>query len=106
MMGLPKYFDHLQLAISAITGKPRIAYIDPKKPNESSKYKNIPDEEWLNVILTWLNMFKNGNAVVQVTNNYGFLIGGKTSSREELINYLNAVVKQLEQDLPEEPKNE
>ena len=96
---LPKYFENLQLRISAITGEPRIVSINPKKPNMSDKYKVIGQQDW---ILTLLNYFSClQHPMFHITNNWIYFVGGKAKSKEELINSLKNLIKQIEQ-IPDE----
>ena len=50
---LPKYFENLKLAVSAITGQPRIVKINPKNPDRSDKYIDIPHDEFKNIMLNY-----------------------------------------------------
>ena len=97
----PKYFDNLHVAISAITGQSRIAYIDPKKPNQSDKYIDIPEDEWFNTIMSWIDMLPEGKVLLSVHKGYSFLLGGNLSSKEELIKALKSTLVKLEQELPD-----
>lgn len=102
----PKYFDNLHLAISAITGQPRIASIDPKKPNKSDKYKDIPEDEWISSIMGWVDLLPEHSVYLNVNKGYSFFLGGNLSTKEELINTLKGALDKLQKELPEEEPNE
>ena len=97
---LPKYFENLHLAISAITGKPRICSV---KDNNwvTDKYKNIPDKEWESCIMNWFHYFQEGKSFVQVLSDYTFCVGGKAYNKRSLIEGLRKCADELEKIINE-----
>lgn len=55
-INLPKYFENLHIAISSITGEPRIILDSNAKTNFCEKYKNIDENEWVSALLNWFDM--------------------------------------------------
>lgn len=56
-MFTPNNLKNLHVAISAITGQPRIIQIkNIKYPSFCDKYKNIPEDEWISAILNYFEM--------------------------------------------------
>lgn len=55
-INLPKYFENLHIAISSITGEPRIISDSNAKTNFCEKYKNIDENEWVSALLNWFDM--------------------------------------------------
>ena len=90
MFGLPKYFNNLDIAVSAITGKPRIVSVKfENKSCATDKYKNINEQTWINCILLWLQHRPLGCTVLE---DYTVLIGGKTKNKEDLIKCLENII--------------
>lgn len=90
MLGLPKYFNNLNIAVSVITGKPRIVSIKPDdKSNTTDKYKNIDERTWVNCILLWLQHRTLGCTILD---DYTVLIGGKVKDKKDLIKCLENII--------------
>ena len=93
---LPKYFDNLHIAISAICGKPRIVNIDFSKTNCSDKYKNIPIDEWESCLLGYFAHFKENQSQMMIGGDkWEFFIGGNAQTKEKLIAILEDRIKEI-----------
>jgi hypothetical protein len=55
-INLPKYFENLHIAVSRITGEPRIVSDSNAKTNFCEKYKNIDENEWVSALLNWFDI--------------------------------------------------
>ena len=55
-INLPKYFKNLHIAISSITGEPRIISTSDVNTNLCEKYKNIDEDEWISALLNWFDI--------------------------------------------------
>lgn len=97
MLELPKYFKNLHIAISAITGIPRIVNIDFSKTNFSDKYKNIPLDEWESCLLGYFAHFKENQSQMMIGgDNWEFFIGGNAKTKEDLIKILQERIKEIQ----------
>ena len=92
---LPKYFYNLHVCISAICGTPRIANIDFSKTNRTDKYIDIPIDEWENCLLIYFTYFKENNSQIMISNEWGFVVGGKAQTKEDLIKILEDRIEEI-----------
>ena len=93
---LPKYFNNLHIAISAICGKPRIVNIDFTKTNCTDKYKDIPLDEWESCLLGYFAHFKENQSQMMIGGeNWEFFIGGNAQTKEQLIKILEERIEEI-----------
>ena len=92
-INLPKYFKNLHIAISSITGEPRIISDSNAKTNFCEKYKNIDENEWVSALLNWFDMKSPKGktqptlkaSIINVEKGEGtFVYGGHFDSWEDL----------------------
>lgn len=90
---LPRYFNDLHVAVSAITGVPRI--VSCKEDSLSTdKYKDISEDEWESVLLNFFDFFKD-RIYFKMLKSGGFVIGGNKAPKE-LAKDLKRIAKELE----------
>ena len=95
-MKTPKYFEKLHIAVSAITGTPRIVSIDYDKTNLSEKYKNISKDEFESAMLGYYQHFKDNERQLLVLNDWTTVIGLKATNKENLLKMLKEIIKEVE----------
>ena len=92
-INLPKYFKNLHIAISSITGEPRIISDSNSKTNFCEKYKNTDENEWESDLLNWFDMKSPKGktqptlkaSIINVEKGEGtFVYGGHFDSWEDL----------------------
>lgn len=90
---LPKYFNDLHVAISAITGHPRI--VNCKEGSlTTDKYKDIPQDEWESCLLNFFDFFKD-RIYFKMLKSGGFVIGGNKAPKD-IAKELRRIAKELD----------
>ena len=92
----------LHIAISAITGTPRIVKFR-KKSSEGAmftytdKYIDIPQEEWDTALIHYFDSFKpNTRQFAVLDNDWSFFLGGHFDTAESLIQCLKECIAEVE----------
>lgn len=95
MAELPKYFKNLHLAVSTITGTPRIVSIDFSKTNATDKYIDVPKEEFENCLINHYKLMPENTRHLMVTENWTTVCGINATSKENLIKCLEAILEEV-----------
>lgn len=98
---LPKYFKNLTLAISSITGMPKICSLSGLLLTD--KYKDIPEENWLDCIMLYFHQqqLKNKNqpkvhvAGCSSNNKMYYTTGGSFKNKAELLLHIVTIKEEL-----------
>lgn len=101
-MLLPQYFKNLTLAISSITGIPRICSVrEDKGYFVTDKYKDIPRETWLNCLMLYFDKQQQNckpNVCVAVDKSDGklyYVTGGSFRDKGELLLHIETIKSEL-----------
>lgn len=95
MAELPKYFKNLHLAVSTITGTPRIVSIDFSKTDRSDKFIDIPKEEFESCILNHYDHLPENSRHLMIMKNWTGFLGFNTTSKENLIKCLEEAIEEV-----------